>query len=85
MERTMSFDPHRDEASRQVVGYGAGRHSTATYAAMTVGVLIAMVAVFSAIAVVGNRTPNANHPVDSATTGHGYPGGNETPGIKPRP
>ena len=81
----MTFDPSRNDQPNRVVGYGAGRSSTGTYVAMALGVLIAIVAVFYLVGIVGgSRTENANNPSETkATVGQSTPERTETPAQSP--
>jgi hypothetical protein len=82
----MTYDPNTvNEQSGRVVGYGAGRHSAGAYTAMVLGALIALVAIFYLVGVVGgNRTENANNPSETKTTvGQSTPERAETPTQSP--
>ena len=82
----MTFDPNRrHEPDRVVVGYGADRRSTGTYAALAIGVLVAMVAIFYVVGIIGgSRTENANNPSETkATTGQSTPERTPTPAQSP--
>ena len=75
-------------SEQRVVGYGAGRKSNSTYAALLVGTMIAVGAILFMIGWSGNRTyTQANNPsvkIDgqsatvpgAGTTGQASPGGN---------
>ena len=87
-EARQDFDTPHSTREREVVGYGAGRKSSGTYAAIFFGAVIAVGAILYMIGWSGTRTfEQANNPAakiegeravvpGAGTTGQGSPGGN---------